>query len=214
MEIKKISQSIVGEFQKIKESESQTSKKESEAVTKSVDAFENAVKDGISIATGGAAMAAGVVGGVVATSTGVGAAVGSGVVAGAGTIASGGAVAAQAGMTTAAAATSALTLAAQTGIAAGTSTAKETLESLKEAKKAEEMEQTKSRIDIERKAAIVNLVGSSVAAAASFGMGAAGTAAGSALEAADDSKKSESEIESKKQSDVDVFKARIRKLLA
>ena len=44
MEIKKISQSIVGEFQKIKDSESKTSKKESNPISKYADAFENKAK--------------------------------------------------------------------------------------------------------------------------------------------------------------------------
>lgn len=84
--------------------------------------------------------------------------------------------------------------------------------------KLSEIDQTQSRIEEERKAAVVNLVGSSVAAAASFGMGAGGYASAggaSAKQAEASSDDSKTKPESKKaQGEVEIFQARIRKLLA
>jgi hypothetical protein len=84
---------------------------------------------------------------------------------------------------------------------------------LKSISKQQEIEQTKLKIEKEKKAATVNFVTSTIVAAVSFGMGAAGTgaAAGSAADSSDtsdDSKKTKSE------SEVELFKSRIRKLLA
>jgi hypothetical protein len=84
--------------------------------------------------------------------------------------------------------------------------------------KLSEIEQTQSRIEEERKAAVVNLVGSSVGAAASFGMGAgayasAGAASAKQEEASSDDSKIKSESK-KAQSELEIFQARIRKLLA
>lgn len=84
--------------------------------------------------------------------------------------------------------------------------------------KLSEIDQTQSRIEEERKAAVVNLVGSSVAAAASFGMGAgayasAGGASAKQAEASSDDSKTKPESK-KAQGEVEIFQARIRKLLA
>jgi len=239
MEIKKISQNIVGEFHKIKDSESQTSKKESNAISKFKDAFESNVnneqKESIgyevqkksseleaitSLASAGVAVAAA----GAATATGVGAAVGGAVSAATGVGAAAGAAVVQAGIAAGAAATSAATGAAQAGIAAGASlisaSAEKGISSFAEAiKKENEIQQSKSKIEEEKKAAIVNFVSSAIAAAASFGMGAAGSGAGAVAaaegETSNDSKKLESEsIESKKNSEIQLLKSRLRKLQA
>jgi hypothetical protein len=81
-----------------------------------------------------------------------------------------------------------------------------------------EIKQTESKIEKEREAAIVNFVSSAVGAAASFGMGAGGAgasagAAASAGEAPEQSKRVESEVK-KSQSELELFRAKVHKLLA
>jgi hypothetical protein len=162
MEIKKISQSILGEFQNLKDSESQTFKKESNAVSKYADAFENNVnskeKKVIDIKSSRA---------------------------------------------------EATVLAVDL---------KARAEIVKNASKQQEIKETESKIEKEKEAATVNFVGSAVAAGAAFGMGAGGAAASAGAaastgEAPEQSKKVESEI-TKFQSELELFKAKVHKLLA
>lgn len=80
-----------------------------------------------------------------------------------------------------------------------------------------EIEQTKSRIEEEKKAAYVQFVLSCAGAAAAFATGAGATGAGAAASdsssVTDDSKKPESKAEIEK-SDDEIFKLKMRRLLA
>jgi hypothetical protein len=80
--------------------------------------------------------------------------------------------------------------------------------------KSSEMDQTKSKIEKEKQAAFTNFVFSSAGAAVGTAMGSAGGAAASTEESASSDNSKREPERMKTQSDIEIFQARIRKLLA